>query len=259
MVFKAGKTKAINKSSLETLGQSTVDLAKYTEDEFAQVASSLQGDDPFRVNFVAPVKPRQGMLVYADGTKWNPGSGEGFYEYTSGAVWVPLTMSEALFQAFLNASPATSSVFGAVKVDGTSIIATAGVISVGVPSLGKFKTSLGADVLLNNIATFFDGPSVAQGTAGTWLATGQVTVNSSSGASDGISLKLWDGTTVIASGEGHLNAIGQATIFSISGMITSPAGNIRISVQDGSSTGGKILFNNTGLSKDSTLSVVRIA
>ena len=33
---------------------------------------------------VAPTKPRVGMVVFADGTNWNPGSGIGFYGYHSG-------------------------------------------------------------------------------------------------------------------------------------------------------------------------------
>lgn len=32
-------------------------------------------------SYAAPDKPRDGMLVYADGTDWDPGSGEGFYSY----------------------------------------------------------------------------------------------------------------------------------------------------------------------------------
>ena len=42
-----------------------------------------------RPSFRAPDKPREGMLVYADGTTWNPGSGEGTYEYKNG-LWNPL-------------------------------------------------------------------------------------------------------------------------------------------------------------------------
>ena len=34
----------------------------------------------------APAKPRAGMVVLADGTNWNPGSGAGFYGYRAG-VW----------------------------------------------------------------------------------------------------------------------------------------------------------------------------
>lgn len=34
---------------------------------------------------VAPSKVRQGLTVGADGTDWNPGSGEGVYTYYTGA------------------------------------------------------------------------------------------------------------------------------------------------------------------------------
>lgn len=37
----------------------------------------------------APAKPENGILVYADGTNWDPGSGEGFYGFESGS-WVKL-------------------------------------------------------------------------------------------------------------------------------------------------------------------------
>jgi hypothetical protein len=36
-----------------------------------------------------PLKPRDGMIVLADGTDWNPGSGAGFYE-RKGGVWSKL-------------------------------------------------------------------------------------------------------------------------------------------------------------------------
>lgn len=34
--------------------------------------------------YVAPEKPREGMVVKADGTSWDPGSGAGFYGYRAG-------------------------------------------------------------------------------------------------------------------------------------------------------------------------------
>jgi hypothetical protein len=39
--------------------------------------------------FVEPLRPREGMIVFADGTRWNPGAGKGAYEYNAGA-WVKL-------------------------------------------------------------------------------------------------------------------------------------------------------------------------
>ena len=38
----------------------------------------------------APERPRTGTIVYADGTDWDPGSGEGPYYYDSGGNWVAL-------------------------------------------------------------------------------------------------------------------------------------------------------------------------
>ena len=38
---------------------------------------------------VAPVKPRTGMVVFANGVDWNPGSGAGVYVWT-GSAWSKL-------------------------------------------------------------------------------------------------------------------------------------------------------------------------
>lgn len=40
----------------------------------------------FDETHAAPSKPKHGMLVFADGTDWNPGSGAGLYQYRAG-VW----------------------------------------------------------------------------------------------------------------------------------------------------------------------------
>lgn len=37
----------------------------------------------------APIRPREGDVVNADGSDWNPGSGAGLYEY-KGAAWSKL-------------------------------------------------------------------------------------------------------------------------------------------------------------------------
>ena len=38
---------------------------------------------------VAPVKPREGNVRFADGTSWNPGAGKGVYYY-NGTTWTLL-------------------------------------------------------------------------------------------------------------------------------------------------------------------------
>ena len=43
------------------------------------------------VQNVAPDKPRQGDLRYADGSNWNPSAGgEGIYFFTAAGAWVKL-------------------------------------------------------------------------------------------------------------------------------------------------------------------------
>lgn len=122
-------------------------------------------------------------------------------------------------------------------------------------SAGQLSNSIGADVNLNNTANYFDGPSVAQGVTGTWLAVGSVTI--SSPTADGIICKLWDGTTVAAIAVQNLSAGFNATI-GISGFFTSPAGNIRISCKDASTTSGKIVATADTVTKASTITVIRI-
>ena len=36
-----------------------------------------------------PQRPQEGMIVFADGSNWNPGSGQGIYAYY-GSAWVKL-------------------------------------------------------------------------------------------------------------------------------------------------------------------------
>lgn len=124
--------------------------------------------------------------------------------------------------------------------------------------LNSYTSSLGADVNLNNISNYFDGPSVSQGTVGTWFVSGQVVVDDTAGAST-LMAKLWDGTTVIDSGLADSYTTGARVCIALSGCISSPAGNLRISVRDSGSTSGHIKFNASGNSKDSTITAIRIA
>jgi hypothetical protein len=128
-----------------------------------------------------------------------------------------------------------------------------------VPGLSSYINSLGGDVALNNTANYFDGPVVANGTAGTWLVGGTVTLTDTSGSTATMFLKLWDGTSVIASARADLLAANGVYTSTLVGIITAPAGNLRISVRDSSSTSGAIKYNASGNAKDSTIVAIRIA
>ena len=130
--------------------------------------------------------------------------------------------------------------------------------TVGRVNLSPITNSLAADVNLNNTSAYFTGPSVAQGTSGTWFASGTVTVKDTAGAAIFL-VKLWDGTSVIASATVTTSAVNSRAVIALSGFITNPAGNIRISVKDVSSTSGLMEFNASAESKDCTLTAIRIA
>lgn len=139
---------------------------------------------------------------------------------------------------------------------GTTRVGTWPDRDITVGDLSGITNSLSGDVSLSNTSNYFDGPSVAQGTAGTWFASGTVTVKDTVGGST-FSVKMWDGTTVIASAQ-TISSATNAVSVSLSGFLTSPAGNIRISVKDITTTTGLISFNLSGGSKDSTITAIRI-
>lgn len=160
---------------------------------------------------------------------------------------------------FLPSSAATG---GTVTQVNTSIGLTGGPITISgtlAVNLSFLTNSLTSNVAVSsNPATYVDGPSVAQGTSGTWFASGQVTLNNTAGGAN-LFVKLWDGTSVIDSAGTAVSVINNRIVTPLSGVITSPASNIKISVNgpDGS-TSSVIEFNRSGNSKDSTLTVVRL-
>lgn len=65
------------------------ELRRYMEEELKKISEAFNEQDSIelRASAHAPDKPREGMIIHADGTAWNPGSGAGTYRYQSGA-WV---------------------------------------------------------------------------------------------------------------------------------------------------------------------------
>lgn len=137
-----------------------------------------------------------------------------------------------------------------------------GIATVNHPGLAyaaaPITSSLSGNVALNNTANYFDGPAVAQGTAGTWFVSGTVTMVDTAGAAR-FDLKLWDGTTVIATTQTSGAAANFFISATLSGFITAPAGNLRISVKDASSTSGSIdASDGVNGNLNSTITAIRI-
>ncbi|HZP77522.1 MAG TPA: hypothetical protein VFB45_15365 [Pseudolabrys sp.] len=157
------------------------------------------------------------------------------------------------------------SVSGNGVLDITSVTAlpgaTTGATSNGgrvIPALTATLTnSLGVQTATGAANNFTDGPSVAQGTIGTWFASGTVSLFDTSAAA-GFACKLYDGTTVIASGGQTTTGANQIASISLSGPITSPAGNIRMACADGSSANGQMSSSTSGVAKASTVTAIRL-
>lgn len=67
--------------------ETTEDVRKFLMAELEKIARSFSETIALdlRPVYREPVRPRDGMIVFADGTEWDPGSGAGSYEYVGGA------------------------------------------------------------------------------------------------------------------------------------------------------------------------------
>ena len=65
------------------------EVAIYLRQELQSIAEALAEVDEIQVVElnVEPIRPRNGQIILADGTNFNPGSGAGFYGRSAGA-WV---------------------------------------------------------------------------------------------------------------------------------------------------------------------------
>jgi len=73
-------------------------IRDWSRDEFRAISKLFGETDALelRTRFTPPTKPREGMIVTADGTSWNPGSGGGAYVFFGG-LWRPLMNSGVEF------------------------------------------------------------------------------------------------------------------------------------------------------------------
>lgn len=64
------------------------DLVRFVRDENLKLSAAITALalGHIDVSHVAPAKPRDGDIRYADGTNWDPGSGKGLYIH-NGTVW----------------------------------------------------------------------------------------------------------------------------------------------------------------------------
>lgn len=70
-----------------------LELQRYLRNEILRISNAINALAAGHLDMqtVAPAKPRNGDIRYADGTLWNPGSGVGIYYYKGAtSSWVLL-------------------------------------------------------------------------------------------------------------------------------------------------------------------------
>tara|TARA_R110002012_G_C11524410_1_gene599827 strand:+ start:603 stop:863 length:261 start_codon:yes stop_codon:yes gene_type:complete len=68
------------------------EIPRFIDAMFLEIRTVLDlvRDGHLDVLNVEPSDPQQGDIRYADGSNWNPGSGEGIYFYNAAGAWVKL-------------------------------------------------------------------------------------------------------------------------------------------------------------------------
>ena len=155
----------------------------------------------------------------------------------------------------LPSATSTLATLGANAFVGNQTIS--GTLTGGATLFSPISAVLSTNVALNNTANFFTGPTVAQGTVGTWFVIGTIVCRDTSGGFNVIA-KLWDGTTTIVQSLTNTVGTNQYGTLTLCGFITSPAGNLRISVKSPSSTTNNIIGADSGGSGDSFITAIRI-
>ncbi len=134
-----------------------------------------------------------------------------------------------------------------LRNDGQFAQVDAGSISISTTTTTAFLTfvtkATTADIAMNSAGSFFDGPAVSQGSSGTWMAGGTVFVKDTTGAANML-IKLWDGTTTMAIVSLTTPAASFQSPVGVFGAISSPAGNLRISVEETTAATGVIGTNS---------------
>ena len=91
-MFSARVVKSETRYEPGPLPENVEDLGGYLVSELKRLGGILFNQATFRleVTHVEPTRPRKGDIRYADGTDWNPGSGEGIYFFNNSGTWTQL-------------------------------------------------------------------------------------------------------------------------------------------------------------------------
>lgn len=155
------------------------ELYDYIEQELQGISRELLGTSELELRTTSrePARPREGMIVQADGTTWDPGEGAGTYKYEAG-VWKRFGDADHVHTLVDITDAGTLAALDEVALSDIADITTQRVIGrdtagTGVPeqvSLTQLLDWIGSaargDILVRGASTW---SRLAKGAADTWL------------------------------------------------------------------------------------------
>jgi len=117
--FRSAGFSAVNTMPSEVKTPEGLAILDWVRREFDANTRRLNepSESRYTILYEEPGKPREGQVVYADGTDWNPGQGAGVYVY-SGSAWTKASLEAADVLALLLTVDGPGSGLDADTLDG---------------------------------------------------------------------------------------------------------------------------------------------
>jgi hypothetical protein len=109
-----------------------------------------------------------------------------------------------------------------------------------------FSNFITADIALPVANTLVTGPSIAQGTAGTWLVGGKLSFIDTASSAKFFGV-MTDGTTSFAGGQVQTVGANLPAEINFGAIVGSPAGNLRLQLASATTTTGIMQHGSLGL------------
>jgi hypothetical protein len=129
------------------------DPAEYAYGELSDLVRSMAEAQEFaylQILHAAPARPREGMIVRADGTDWDPSAGAGIYAYINSA-WVALHTGSTGSGANLSWTASTRTIASDTGSDAVITLVTS--TNAGLAPAGSLNDSDKGDITVSSNGT----------------------------------------------------------------------------------------------------------
>lgn len=207
------------------------ELMRWLQQELMRISQTFEAAPAYYIDKFhrEPDRPREGAIVLADGSDWDPGAGGGAYIYREGVGWVPLF-------TYLFGTVTSVDVAGTDGItDSGGPITTAGVITLGLGDITPDSVASSGTVTGSNLSGTNTGDQTITLTGDvTGSGTGTFAVDLSD---TGVTPGTYTLATITVDAEGRISAASSGT---------SSADSYYEPVTNGDPVNPEILFDGFG-------------